>query len=289
MTNENTTEVEETPEETNEYEVTNPEYEIADFIDDAISEGQWTTHMRSQYVYEFKQGGKLIRGLTAAAIAHIALENNISVTETTREIFNDGVLYTAVAVKVEPDKPEPEWLRAEGVAYEPFKTGNRLDKFCFQKCLTKARRNAQIQLIPATMRLQAIDKLLQLPQTLDKPLQPPQQAALPQPQEQPTEPAPENLEDKARREAFAVAREHEPELEKLGITAEAFWQGVRDHYGVESRKDMTLIQWKNVTASLRVSEKTDGVYASWIRNLIPLPIDTTPVEEQETTEEKLPF
>ena len=245
------------------------EYEVANFVDDALVEGSMTDFMLSEYVYEFAQGGRTIRGLTARAIAHIAQEQNISIKEITRENQAEGVLYTAVAVKVESGVSETEWLRAEGVSYEPIMLNGKPDPFAWQKAMTKASRNARRQLIPAVLQIKAVAMLIEIGGNAAGNNQ--GQAALPA--------QPKDDTDRHRKGAFALFNEKQPALHALEIDTDTFWLGVREHYEVKSRTEMDESNWRNLRASL----EAEG-FASWIRDLAPVS------EPEENTEsEEIPF
>ena len=247
------------------------EYEVANFVDDALVEGSITDFMLSEYVYEFQQGNRTIRGLTARAIAHLALEQNISIKEASREILDEGICYTAVAVKVEPGAPEAEWLRAEGVSYEPFVLNGKHDPYAWQKAMTKASRNARRQLIPAVLQIKAVEMLMQIGEAAAG--KNPGQAALPPAQD-------ENETDRHRKAAFALFNEKQSSIHARGIDTDAFWMAVREHYSVKSRKEMTESNWRNLRASL----EAEG-FASWIRDLAP----AKEAEEPDTASEEIPF
>lgn len=272
------------------------EYKVQELCDDALETGQWNEYMKSRYVYEFKQGNRTIRGLTSEAICHIALQHGISIESTKCETMETGVLYTAVAVRTERIHTEDEhdtptyaggasatshrFFRAEGVCFEPFNTyTGEFDKFCWQKALTKACRNARKQLIPATMQIAAIDALMNLEkpphsETLSQSVAPQEQRELPtlhdttpkatQPNggAAPTSERGQHWEDKralARKRAFAFFAEKKDKLAEMGIDTETFWQGVREKYNVTSRKDMSLNDWIDVINSLKTPQ-----FAKWI-------------------------
>ena len=234
------------------------EYTVAELVDDALEAGVWNPYMRNRYVYEFQQGSRRIRGLTAEAIAHIALANGISIESTTREDMDEGVLYTAVAIKHDADG---RVLRAEGVAYEAYENNGRPDKFCWQKALTKASRNARRQLIPANLQISAIETLLQLDPPPAKPL-----------------PAHTRVVEKlpavkqAEVETFEVFKTKKAALIELGIEPELFWESVKGVFDVENRDDMSVEDWTDLKSALT----TEG-FANWIRS-IALSDDDTDTE-----------
>jgi len=196
-------------------------YEVQEFVDDALAAGQMNDHMLNRYVYEFQQGSRVIRDLTAAAIAHIGLENNISVTEYKMETMEQGVLCYATAEKLDTGQ------KAHGAAYAPFEIGNRPDLYCHQKALTKASRNARRQLIPAIVQVRAVDELLKLKAA-------PAEAGI----------------DAARKRVFAKYNEIKDDLD---VPGDLFWEGIKEYFSVESRNDMKKAQWMELYSDLSKS------------------------------------
>lgn len=214
------------------------EYQVAELVDDALAAGVFSEHMRNQYVYEFKQGNRLIRGLTAAAYAHLSIEYQITVAEPPeRETTDKGILYTVCC-------ENKDGLRSYGIAYESFVDyRGEFDKFCWQKALTKARRNAQKQLLPATLQASAIETLINLDvvefdgkNVLRNPEKP--HAA---PTEKSPTPNGNDPISKEQNTALALYKEIEDTL------PEHIWDIVRNKYGVESRSLMTVENWVNLT------------------------------------------
>ena len=218
-------------------------YEVEELVDDALASGTWNDALKNEYVYEFYQNGRLIRGLTASAISHIAQEHGITIVEVEREILNEGVLYTAKAARGDD-------LIRHGVAYEPFILNGKTDKFCWQKALTKACRNAMRQLIPAPLQLNAIQQLLTLTEADAKEALPTTEAeALPKPET--AQPAKEGDPNYWSRRTFAQFNERLPELEKKGVNKYVFWQAVRERYEVASRAELTDENWEAIDKDLR--------------------------------------
>lgn len=226
------------------------EYQVAELVDDALAAGVFSEHMRNQYVYEFKQGNKLIRGLTAAAYAHLSIEYQITVAEPPeREIMDKGVIYTICC-------ENRDGLRSYGIAYEPFVDHRgQADKFCWQKALTKARRNAQKQLLPATLQASAIETLINLDV-----VEYDGKTVLPDPEHNPLPikdaPQPKNNGNdpisNEQKTAFAIYEEIKDTL------PEHFWEIVREKYGVESRILMTDENWNDLTAFFKKYKEVDA-------------------------------
>ena len=60
----------------------------------------------------------------------------------------------------------------------------------------------------------------------------------------------------AQKAAFAIANNLEEPLEKKGITKAALWDYIKRKYSVESRNDMTEMQWTQLSAELKAAETT---------------------------------
>ena len=245
-------------------------YELVETLDDIVASGQSSEFLRNEYVYEFEQRGKVVRGLTAAAYAHLALVENVSIENMEVDVHNNGYEATAVAVKLDTQQ------RAYGTAYAPFKDYNgRLDIFARQKAMTKAARNARKQLLPFERVVAAVEALSKVPNAL-----PPQREnqQLPPPQQQQAAEV-VDTKDKARKAAFALFNEKETDLmNTLHISKSQFWDAAKAHYKVESRTEMTEQQWRNLRASLNIKG-----YASWIKD-IGKPTEGEPEAEVEETE-----
>lgn len=131
-------------------------WEVQELVDDAIATDQWHPALINEYVYEMKIQGRPVRDLTAASYHQLALNRGITTEEVIREDKPRGVMYT---VKVK----DPNGLEKYGVAYEYYFDNKGVpDKFCYQKALTKATRNAIKQLIDATERVNAIEALMNI-------------------------------------------------------------------------------------------------------------------------------
>lgn len=64
---------------------------------------------------------------------------------------------------------------------------------------------------------------------------------------------------------FAVYGKHEKDiLEKHDVSRQAFGNAIREHYNVDSRKDLTAAQWDE----LRKSLETEG-YGDVVKNSVP--------------------
>ena len=245
------------------------EYQVSDLVDDATSMDGFNEYMRNKYVYEYKQGNRVIRGLTAKSYIQMGLERGLSTLEIIEDEKKDGVKYTVCVGRVEKDVPKENWETKWGVAYQPYKDSNgKVDFFAFQKALTKATRNAIAQFIKATDQEEAIAIFMSIDfsQSL--------------PQGAPQAELPDAERENARKAMFATFGEKKTELEKLGITEEIFREAMLKEYGVESRGDLTTAQYKNCKAALEIKG-----FAKWIQNAAPKP----EAEQGEQAESQSPF
>ena len=229
-------------------------YELQELVDDAVAIGQLRPEMLSEYLYEFEHRGKQVRDLTAASYAQIALENGLTTEKITREDMEDGVFYEVVVAKPDPELDEKLWQRRVGVSFEPYKVGNRFDRFCYQKALTKATRNAIKQFVTANARHKAINAL----QGLD--IIPMEEVTVPS-DRVPT------IED----EALDTFRQHKERLNAMGISDDMFWKAVQTRYDAATRGDMTEGSWRDMIASLNhVNDDENATpFSQWIHDLLP--------------------
>ena len=256
------------------------DHEISDFVDSASAQGTFNA-----YVYSYKQGGRVITGLSSRAIEHLALEREIDTDPVNLKVEekDDGVLTTVTAILeiVRPSIREEredgtiivtegytKKIRRTGINHSPFQAYNKPDPFVYQKSMTKATRNAMSRLIPVTAQLEAKETLLALQG--GKPIEVPQSVI---PQTTKAKPVAQKTSHQVSMSAcFAEFQKHEADLAEKGITLEAFWLGVKDHYKVESRKDMTIEQLKELREAL-----FEG-YGKVVRDIIKT------VEEEVDTE-----
>lgn len=234
-------------------------WEVQEIVDSAVEAGELNALMRNEFYWEYKQGGRTIRGLTAAMISHLATARGISEEiEHRQHIETDDTHAFEVVVSMrDPLNPDDKLYRS-GFAEEPKKLNGKPDKFAKQKAYTKAFRNACLKLLPQDLVIAAIYKLAKL---VPVDWQPPRQA-LPSPKN--GQPALTERE-KARLAAFAKYKTRKADLEVLGITEDVFKAGVYDHYGVKSSDEMTQDQ----CSDLEVSLDMNGEFADWITALAP--------------------
>ena len=87
---------------------------------------------------------------------------------------------------------------------------------------------------------------------------------------------------RAEKAAFATYNDRAEQLDALGITKEIFWEGVKTHFKVKSRTDMTAAQYQELREALNVKD-----FAEWVRDLAPKQTETETTET--ATEADQPF
>jgi len=232
-------------------------WQLEDLVADAVAIGNLRPEMLNEYVYQFKHHGKDVCDLTAASYYQIALENGLTTEKITREDMPDGVFYEVWVAKPEEGVDKELWIRKAGVAYEPFILGKRFDRFCFQKALTKATRNAIKQFVTASARHKAISRL----QGFDIPPDEPVEVVV----------QPEREVSKIEESTLELWKTHKEHMESSGISSELFWAAVQTRYGVHGREDMTEEQWDDLYESLAHVEPDENAtpYAKWIWDIVP--------------------
>ena len=269
------------------------EYEVQDLVDTAVASGTFEA-----YVYQYKKGGKNIQGLSARGVEHIGLNRGISITdhkfeEYEVEGFGKGVLCTAEAtLKIvhptetvtQPDgtvierEGYEEEISAPGANFSPFIAYGKPDEFCWQKALTKAMRNARLQLIEASYQKEAIKELLKLQDAAPAPTTRPAIPANTQRQSAETN-GKEDAQSRAFKAALAAFNDKATELAKLGITKDIFWNGVKACFKVGSRNDMSVVQLKQLRSDILLKG-----FATWIQDLAPKPATETETATETATE-----
>ena len=215
------------------------EYEVVDQVDDQAIIELMTGQTIQDYVYSFKQGGRTVEGLTLAGINEAAnRRGGIQVEEMEYEELDNSWIATVKAV--DTITGSSRW----GAYEQPKMTGGRPDPFAFTKAIHKAQRNAIKQLIPVPVIREVLNFYLhrKAGSGNSKP-----QQQIPQ--------SGGNIAQ-AQKAAFAIANNLEEPLEKKGITKADLWNYIKRKYSVESRNDMTEMQWTQLSAELKAAETT---------------------------------
>ena len=210
------------------------DYEVLDQVDDQAIVEMMTGQAIQDYVYSFKQGGKTVEGLTLAGINEAAnRRGGIQVDDVQYEEREHSWLATAKATDTVTGS-------SRYGAYEQAKRmGNREDPFAFTKAVHKAQRNAVKQLLPVAVIKEVLNFYLHRQVGGEG-----AQMGLPSA-------ASTSKISNAQKAAFAMATKLEGKLEEQGITKSDFWNYVKRRYAVESRNDMTEMQWTQLSAELQ--------------------------------------
>ena len=213
------------------------EYTVVDQVDDQAIVELMTGQTIQDYVYSFKQGGRTVEGLTLAGINEAAnRRGGIQVEEVKYEEQENSWIATAKAVDTITGSSR------YGAYEQPKMSGGRPDPFAFTKAIHKAQRNAIKQLIPVPVIREVLNFYLH--RKAGSGNSAPQQQ-LPQ--------GGGNIAQ-AQKAAFAIANNLAEPLEKKGVTKANLWDYIKRKYSVESRNDMSEMQWTQLSAELKAAE-----------------------------------
>ena len=255
-------------------------WQIQDIVDSALAASEMNAMMRSELYYEFKKGGKTIRGLTATMIGHLATAQGISEVYEAREFSGDDPDATHYEFTVVVEMPDPlnpdRMLYRSGFAEEPKMFNGDYDKFAKRKAYTKAFRNACLKFLPQDLIMATTYKLAKIVPVDWTPT--PQTRALPPAQNGATTDNGNQADaatQTAEKAAFASYNDRAEQLDALGITKEIFWEGVKAHFKVKSRAEMTAEQYQQLRKDLNEKD-----FAQWIRDLASKKTETTETEKE---------
>jgi hypothetical protein len=229
-------------EKNNEIVPVTAEYEVVDQVDDQAIVELMTGQTIQDYVYSFKQGGRVVEGLTLAGINEAAnRRGGIQVEEVKYEELDHSWIATVKAVDTITGSSR------YGAYEQPKMNGSRPDPFAFTKAVHKAQRNAIKQLIPVPVIRDVLNFYLHRKAEGGNPKQ---QQQAPQ--------SGDNITN-AQKAAFAIANNLSEPLEKKGIKAN-LWDYIKRKYSVESRNDMSEQQWTQLAAELKAAETTPKLF-----------------------------
>ena len=226
------------------------DYEVLDQVDDQAIVEMMTGQAIKDYVYSFKQGGRTVEGLTLAGINEAANRRG--------GIQMDDVQY---------EEREHSWIviakatdtltgSSRYGAYEQAKmAGGRPDPFAFTKAVHKAQRNAVKQLLPVPVIREVLNFYLH------------RQTERPDSQMELPGAARSDTISNAQKAAFTAANNMQERLEQQGITQPDFWNYVRRRYGVESRNEMSELQWTQLSAELKAAESSPKLFEQMIERM----------------------
>jgi hypothetical protein len=253
------------------------EYEVLDQVDDQAIIEMMTGQAIRDYVYSFRQGGKVVEGLTLAGINEAAnRRGGIQVDERHYEEREHSWLAIVKATDTLTGS-------SRYGAFEQLKmAGNRPDPFAFTKAIHKAQRNAIKQLLPVGVIKDVLNFYLHRKTESNQ-----------SQMELPTESGHDKISN-AQKAAFAVAGKLEARLEEQGLTRSDFWNYVKRRYNVASRNDMTEFQWTQLSAELQAAESDPQIFKQVIDRIHQLDAATKSSEIPDETAgpkapEELPF
>ena len=225
------------------------EVEVIDTVDDQAIVEMMTGQTIQDYVYSFKQGGKMVEGLTLAGINEAAnRRGGIQVNEINYKETEGSWIATAEAIDTVTGNSR------YGAFEQPKMMGSRPDPFAFTKAIHKAQRNAVKQLLPLPVIREVLNFYLgRKVNTEDTPQQ--------------LEPQPNDKISNAQKAAFAVANKLTSALDKAGISKERFWKYVKSKYEVQTRNDMTELQWTELAAQLNAAQTTPELFDQLVKQI----------------------
>lgn len=246
------------------------DYEVLDQVDDQAIVEMMTGQAIQDYVYSFKQGGKTVEGLTLAGINEAAnRRGGIQVDDVQYEEREQSWLAIAKATDTVTGS-------SRYGAYEQAKRmGNRDDPFAFTKAVHKAQRNAVKQLLPVAVIKEVLNFYLHRQAGGEG-----AQMGLPSA-------AATGKITNAQKAAFAMASKLEGKLEEQGITKPDFWNYVKRRYGVESRNDMTELQWTQLSAELQAGASAPELFKELVGRIRQLDAAAKTSEVPEKVESTL--
>lgn len=219
------------------------EYEIIEQRDDQAIVEMMTGQAIQDYVYSFRKGSQVVEGLTLAGINEAAnRRGGIQVEEVEYEERDNSWIVIAKATDTITGSSR------YGAFEQSKKVGNRPDPFAFTKAVHKAQRNAIKQLLPVPVIKEVLNYYLHRQNRTSS-----QETSSPK----------KKKNDKisnAQKAAFATAHKLRDQLEKSGISQKSFWTYVKRRYAVESRNDMTEMQWTQLAAELNASERDEKIF-----------------------------
>tara|TARA_A100001037_G_C15012665_1_gene572491 strand:+ start:163 stop:1023 length:861 start_codon:yes stop_codon:yes gene_type:complete len=255
------------------------EFEVLEQVDDQAIVQMMTGQAIKDYVYSFKQGGKTVEGLTLAGINEAANRRGGIEVES-----------------LEFEEKEKSWLAIVKAtdtitgssrfgASEQSKTmGSRTDPHAFTKAIHKAQRNAIKQLLPVPIIKEVLNFYLHR-QHETKHVSVSNDA---------------NTEQlgSAQKAAFALATKLKDKLEQQSISQENFWSYVKTRFGVESRNQMSEVDWTTLAAELTAASSKRELFQEFIKKIkqiqaasqeseVTKPADT-PIEPEPIVVEAMP-
>lgn len=207
--------------------------------DDEAIVGMLTGQAIEEYVYSFRQGGRLVEGLTLAGINEAAnRRGGIQVDEVKYEELEGSWIATVKATDTYTGNSR------FGAFEQQKKSGGRDDPHAFTKAVHKAQRNAIKQLLPTAIIKEVINYYLR---------EQGRKTQLATEKATPRRETPADETTNYQKDAFAIALRMRDALERHQIGQQDFWNYVRRRFNVQSRDEMREDQWSVLTAELNAA------------------------------------
>jgi hypothetical protein len=236
------------------------EFEVLEQVDDQAIVQMMTGQAIKDYVYSFKQGGKVVEGLTLAGINEAANRRG-GIEVDTLEYEEREKSWIAVVKAIDTITGSSRY----GACEQPKNMGTRPDPHAFTKAIHKAQRNAIKQLLPVPVIKEVLNYYLHR-QHETTPLA--------------TGPTKEEKLSNAQKATFALASELKDRMEQQNIDQASFWQYVRARYAVGSRNEMSEMQWTQLAAELQAASSKEELLQQFIERIKKISAAT---EESEVT------
>lgn len=241
-------------------------WEIQEICDSCIVAGQSNNFLRSEFMYEYKKGNKIIRGLTAPMIKCLAVARGVSeVTEERIYTSTDKVSEFEVVVEMANPKDPNHKQKMSGFAEHSKMMNGIYNPFHKQSAHSKAFRNAALPFLPVFLIQETIyrlSKIVPLDWT-------------------PSITETEKLTKLAYQKCIDTFTELELEItSEYDITREQFANAIPVVYNQDNRKQLTKSQWDNITESL--NNNCIGIVEKMI-DIIKTDISETHQNDTETT------
>lgn len=232
--------------------------------EDQVIINQMQSASVEEYIYQFKQGGRMVTGLTLAGVNEAAnRRGNIEVEDITVEEKDESWLVTVKA------RDKSTNTSRYGAYEQPKIYFNKPDPFAYTKAVHKAQRNAIKQLLPVPVIKKVLDYYLQ-PQSERKK----KDLILEAPVD-------------SKKNAVKLAKDLRPKLRRKGLELEDLWNFVKVDYNIESSESMNDSQWAQLEAELIAAKVSTRCFRELVHEIQNSTMDETPDIEDPQPEEEV--
>ena len=214
------------------------------------------------YVYSFRQGGKVVEGLTLEGINECAnqrggIDVDLISVEDEEDCFKAMVKATDTLTG---SARIGAYLQPK--VTKSAKGGTRVNEFAYTMAVHKAQRNAVKQLLPVAVMKRVMAHYLgkEMP---------------------PMGPEGEDISppkgDANQRACFGAFSALKSELNRCGISDKDFWNWVKKRYGVESRSDMTPENYAELAAEMNAARSDSAQFGELTMKVKPTGTGTSDI------------